>query len=182
MAVTRPTPQELRAAAGKTIPDVITPGLKVLFCGINPGLLSAAVGHHFARPGNRFWPALYQSGITPRLLAPEEDRSLLEWGYGITNVVARSSAAADELTAEEFIAGGKILEEKILRNFPHILAVLGVGAYRTAFARPLAMVGKQTEQIGDTILWVLPNPSGLNAHYRLEDFVTIFHKLKIEAE
>jgi double-stranded uracil-DNA glycosylase len=181
MTVTRPTPQEIRAATGKTIPDVIAPGLKVLFCGINPGLLSAAVGHHFARPGNRFWPALYQSGITPRLLAPVEDRSLLDWGYGVTNVVARSSATADELTPDEFIAGGKILEEKILQYRPRILAVLGVGAYRTAFARRLAITGKQTEQIGDTILWVLPNPSGLNAHYRLEDFVTIFRKLKTEA-
>lgn len=174
----RPTPAELSAAAGKTIPDIIAPGLNVLFCGINPGLYSAAIGHHFGRPGNRFWPAIYQGGITPRLLDPEEDRELLAYGYGITNVAARATAAAEELSRAELIAGGQILEEKVNRYTPKFLAVLGLTAYRTAFNRPQAIIGLQTVRMGPSRLWVLPNPSGLNAHYRLADLARLFRQLK----
>ncbi len=161
---------------------MIAPGLRVLFCGINPGLYSAAVGHHFARPGNRFWPTLFAAGFTDRLLAPHEERELLARGYGITNVVARSSGAADELTNAELADGGRRLTAKVRRYRPRILAVLGVGAYRTAFARPKARLGLQQERIGDTTLWVLPNPSGLNAHYRAADFADLFRELREAAE
>jgi double-stranded uracil-DNA glycosylase len=177
----RPTPAELRAAAGRTIRDVIAPGLRVLFCGINPGLYSAAVGHHFARPGNRFWPTLFAAGFTERLLTPHEERELLSRGYGITNVVARSSGAADELTDAELADGGRKLATKVRRYKPDILAVLGVGAYRVAFARPKATLGVQPERLGDTAVWVLPNPSGLNAHYRPSDFVQLFRTLRVAA-
>src|SRR5256714_11226139 len=136
MAITKPfkpTKQQLIDAAGKTLPDVIASNLRVLFCGINPGLYTAAVGHHFARPGNRFWPALYAAGFTERILSPFEERELLKSGYGITNVVARATASADQLTKEEIVAGGERLRAKVLRYRPHNLAVLGLGAYRTAF-------------------------------------------------
>ena len=173
----RPTRAELAAAAGKTVSDVIAPGLDVLFCGINPGLYTAAIGHHFGRPGNRFWPTLYAAGITPRLLTPYEERELLPLGYGITNVVARATAAADELTRDELVAGGRLLEAKVLAYAPHFLAVLGVTAYRLAFNRPTASTGPQPETIGDTRLWVLPNPSGLNAHYNLDRLAGLFQEL-----
>lgn len=182
MKTHRPTKEELLAAANKTVPDVIAPGLKILFCGINPGLYTAAVGHHFARPGNRFWPALHQSGITPRLLQPHEERELLNWGYGITNVVARASTAASELTRAELLEGGRILEQKVHQYQPRVLAVLGIGAYRDAFQRPDAVMGLQPEQIGQTRLWVLPNPSGLNAHYRLEELAELLRVLITAAE
>jgi len=168
----------LLAAADRTVPDVIAPGLKVLFCGINPGLYSAWSGHHFARPGNRFWPALHAGGFTPRLLGPSEERDLLALGYGITNVVRRASAAADELSVEELIAGGRALRARVRRHRPRFLAVLGVGAYRTAFARPKAVLGLQPEPIGETKVWVLPNPSGLNAHYRAADLAKLFGRLR----
>jgi TDG/mug DNA glycosylase family protein len=173
---------DLRGAADKTLPDIIAPHLKVLFCGINPGLYSAAVGHNFARPGNRFWPALYRAGITPRLLAPAEELELLALGYGITNVVERASAAADELSQAEIIAGGQRLAAKVARYQPRILAVLGAGAYRTAFQRPKAAIGPQPETIGGARVWVLPNPSGLNAHYSLDDLAALFRALKEAGE
>src|SRR5262252_779513 len=134
----KPSREDLIAAAGRTIPDVVAPGLTVLFCGINPGLYSGATGHHFARPGNRFWPALHGAGFTRRVLDPSEKEELLEAGFGITNLVARTTAAADELTDEELRAGRKRLERKVKRLRPKVLAVLGVGAYRTAFAKPRA--------------------------------------------
>ncbi|GAA3179451.1 G/U mismatch-specific DNA glycosylase [Nonomuraea roseoviolacea subsp. carminata] len=149
------------------IDDVLGPSLDVLFCGINPGLMSEATGHHFARPGNRFWPALHLSGFTPRLLAPSEQHLLPSYGLGITNVVARASAKASELTREELVEGGRRLEELVARVGPKVLAVLGVSAYRTAFARPKAVVGLQEEPVGGVPVWVLPNPSGLNAHWTL---------------
>src|SRR5262245_19029465 len=139
----KPSKQELLAAAGKTVPDVIARGLDVLFCGINPGLYTAAVGHHFARPGNRFWPTLHASGFTSRVLSPYEERELLKLGCGITNVVDRASVAADELSAEELAEGGEHLRAKVLRYRPTFLAVLGIGAYRNAFAKPQANVGLQ---------------------------------------
>ena len=174
----RPTRKQLAAAFGKAVPDVIAPALKVLFCGINPGLYSAAVEHHFARPGNRFWPALHAAGFTERLLSPFEERALLQRGYGITNLVARATGAADELTSEELIEGGRRLKKKILRYRPAVVAFVGVTAYRTAFRRARASVGRQPEKIGSAGVWLLPNPSGLNAHYRLQDFVRLFTELR----
>lgn len=162
----RPSPADLEAARDLTIPDVVAPGLRVLFSGINPGLWSAATGFHFARPGNRFWPTLHRSGFTPRQLRPEEQGELLDLGVGITNVAARATARADELTQEELVEGGEILREKAVRLAPSWLAVVGIGAFRTAFARADATVGPQPERIGATRVWVLPNPSGLNAHWQ----------------
>lgn len=177
----KPTREQILAAAGKTVRDVIAPNLRVLFCGINPGLYTAAVGHHFARPGNRFWPALYQAGFTERLLSPFEERELLKRGYGITNVVARATATADHLTKKEMIEGGKRLATKVRRYQPQFLAVLGLGAYRAAFDSPRASVGRQEQKIADTILWILPNPSGLNANYQTKDLTRLFSELKVAA-
>lgn len=179
MKIPRPTREELLAAAGKTLPDVIAPGLSVLFCGINPGLYTAAVGHHFARPGNRFWPALQAAGFTERLLDPSEESELLQWGYGITNVVERATATAVELSSEELAAGGRRLAEKAGRFRPGFVAVLGVGAYRTAFGRPKASMGLQPETLGEARIWVLPNPSGLNAHYQPVDLARMFRELRL---
>ncbi|MFO0801303.1 MAG: G/U mismatch-specific DNA glycosylase [Gemmataceae bacterium] len=176
--MTKPTRADLLAAAGKTVPDVTAPGLKVLFCGINPGLYTAAIGHHFGRPGNRFWPTLHAAGFTPRLFDPSEERQLLPLGYGITNVVARATATADELTDDEFRAGGQLLLEKVQQLKPEFLAVLGVGAYRVAFGNPKAAVGEQSGRIGGTRVWVLPNPSGLNAHYQADALARVFRELR----
>ncbi len=161
------------------MPDVIGPGLNVLLCGINPGLYSAAIGHHFGRPGNRFWPALYGGGFTPRLFSPYEDQDLLPLGIGITNVVARASAGEADLTKAELAAGGETLRAKVARCQPCCLAVLGVGAYRSAFGRPKAVLGRQPEGIGRTQVWVLPNPSGLNAHYGAAALARLFGELRV---
>ena len=174
----KPTKEQLLAATKKTVPDVIAPDLHVLFCGINPGLYTAAVGHHFARPGNRFWPALHAGGFTDRVLSPFDERELLKSGYGITNVVPRATASADLLTKEEIVAGGEKLRKKVLRYRPRVLAVLGVGAYRTAFNQPRAAVGRQNVPVGATIVWVLPNPSGLNANYQPAQLAQLFRELK----
>jgi double-stranded uracil-DNA glycosylase len=163
----------------QALPDVISDGLRVLFCGINPGLMSAARGHHFARPGNRFWPALHLSGFTPRQLAPAEQDELLSYRLGITNVVDRPSARADELTRAELVAGGENLVDKVLRRQPEWLAVVGVTAYRAAFADKTAAMGKQDRLIGDTRVWVLPNRSGLNAHYQIADLAAEFARLRL---
>ncbi|WP_406290734.1 G/U mismatch-specific DNA glycosylase [Embleya sp. NBC_00896] len=173
-----PTAAELAAAHGVTIPDVLAPDLKVLFCGINPGLWSGATGRHFARPGNRFWPALHAAGLTPRLFAPAEQDELIELGLGITNVVARTTARADELTKDEYRAGGRALTARVRAYRPAWLAVLGIGAYRTGFGRPKAVVGEQAETIGDTRIWVLPNPSGLNAHWTAATLAAAFGQLR----
>ena len=174
----KPTKQQLVEAAGKTVPDVIAPNLKVLFCGINPGLYTAAVGHHFARPGNRFWPALYQSGFTDRLLSPFEEQDLLKSGLGISNVVPHATATAAELRKEDFAKGGRALEAKVKKYNPRIIAILGVGAYREAFAKPKAIIGEQTDRIRSASVWVLPNPSGLNANYQLPELVRLFVELR----
>ena len=174
----RPTKQELLEANGKSVPDVIGYELKVLFCGINPGLYSAAVGHHFARPGNRFWPALFASGFTERLLSAFEEHELLELGYGITNIVNRATASAAELSAEELTRGSESLEAKVRRYHPKCLAVLGIGAYRAAFGCRDAKLGLQPLRIGRSITWVLPNPSGLNAHYQPPDLARLFRDLR----
>ena len=174
----RPTADEVAAAAGRTIPDLVGPGMRVLFSGINPSLYSAATGHHFARPGNRFWPALHASGFTPRRLHPSEQSILPEFGLGITNVVARATARADELSPAELVDGGAILAALAARWRPRYLAVLGVTAYRTAFGRPKAAMGRQDHEIGGVRLWVLPNPSGLNAHYSAAALAAAFAELR----
>src|SRR3954467_15309266 len=174
----RPTPDELRAAVGRSIPDVVGPGLRVLFVGINPGLYSGATGHHFARPGNRFWKALHGAGFTEREYSPFEDRSLLELGYGVTNMVRRTTATADELTADELRAGAKLLERKVRRHRPEVVAFVGISAYRTAFGRPRAKIGPQDETIGGARIWVLPNPSGRTAAYQLPQLIEAFSELR----
>jgi len=177
-----PSKAQILAAFGKRVPDIIAPGLKVLFVGINPGLYSGATGHHFARPGNRFWPVLHQAGFTEAQLSPAEERLLLDLGYGITNIVSRATAAASELRPEELKSGGRRLIARIKRTQPRIVAVLGLGAYRTAFGRPSAHFGPQDEMIGSAQLWVLPNPSGLNASYQLNDLVRLFREMRRAAE
>jgi TDG/mug DNA glycosylase family protein len=174
-----PTGKDLLAAAGRTrtVPDVIAPGLRVLFCGINPGLYSGATGHSFAHPGNRFWSTLHAADITPTRLRPDQERTLLEFGYGLTKFVQRATATAAELADDEFIAGARTVERKVRRYKPLVLAVLGLGAYRTAFGRPGAVIGLQAERIGATHIWLLPNPSGLNAHHKPADFVRMFREL-----
>lgn len=176
----RPDVAALRRARRRTVPDVIAPGLRVLFCGINPGLYSAAIGHHFGRPGNRFWKALWAAGFTPRLLSPFEDSTLLDYGLGITNLCPRTTASADELTPGELAGGALELVAKAAQYRPRTVAVLGIGAYRLGFDRPDATVGRQHETIGPAAAWVLPNPSGLNAHYGMEDLAHHFRALRIE--
>lgn len=161
---------------GKTVPDVIAPGLKVLFCGINPGLYSGYTGHHFARPGNRFWPTLYAAGFTPRLLRPEEERDLLSLGYGITNLVERATTSAAELSKAELVEGGLRLAAKAEAFRPRVVAVLGVSAYRQAFGSPKAALGEQAGGLAGSRLWILPNPSGLNAHYTPAALATVFRE------
>ena len=176
-APTKPTPTQIAAAVDRLVPDVIAGGLRVLFCGINPGLYSAATGHHFARPGNRFWPALFAGGLTPRLLRPWEEREMLALGFGITNVVARASATAAELSPAELTAGADVLRDKAVRYRPAVVAFLGVTAYRTAFGRPKATLGRQADPVGPSVAWVLPNPSGLYAHYRPADLGRLIAEL-----
>jgi TDG/mug DNA glycosylase family protein len=176
-----PTRDELESARDRLLPDVVGPGLRVLFSGINPGLVSAWTGHHFARPGNRFWPALHRSGFTPRLLRPDEQDELPVLGLGITNVAPRATARADELSVEELLSGGEVLCATVRNLAPDWLAVVGVTAYRTAFAAPGARVGPQEERVGGTRVWVLPNPSGLNAHYTAQALAEEFARLRVRS-
>jgi TDG/mug DNA glycosylase family protein len=178
----KPTRAQLVASANKKIADVIAPNLRVLFCGINPGLYSGWTGHHFAKPGNRFWPALYASGFTERLLLPSEKYELLKDGYGITNVIARTSASETDLKKDEYAIGARRLKAKLRKYRPAFLAVLGIGAYRLAFEKPKAMLGRQEEKFGDTTVWVLPNPSGLNAHYQAKELARLFRELRDAVE
>jgi double-stranded uracil-DNA glycosylase len=178
----RPSRADLQAAIHRVVDDVVAPGLRVLFCGINPGLYTAATGHHFARPGNRFWGALHAGGFTPRLFDPSEERQLLPLGYGITNLAPRTTASAAELARAEIMEGGRALREKVLVYRPGLLAILGVGAYRMAFSAPRAALGEQEQRIGRTRIWVLPNPSGLNAHYQANDLARLFTQLRLAAE
>jgi double-stranded uracil-DNA glycosylase len=172
-----PSKAELEAARGRTVPDVLGPDLDVVFVGINPGLWSGAVGHHFARPGNRFWKALHRSGFTDRLLAAEEDAALLGWHLGVTNLVARTTATAAELSTDELRLGARRLGERLAPLRPRFVAVLGIGAYRAGFGRPRATLGPQEEDLRGSPLWVLPNPSGLNAHHQLADLTERFRAL-----
>ena len=174
----KPSKEDLRDAINRTTEDLIDYNLKVLFCGINPGIWSGATGFHFAKPGNRFWKVLHLAGFTDRQLHPSEEHGLLERGYGITSFVKRTTARADELTTEEFIEGGKLLLKKIEKYKPQNLAVLGIGAYRTAFNKPKAKPGLQDEKIGGANVWLLPNPSGLNAHYQVNDLAALFGELR----
>lgn len=174
----KPTKEDLRDARRRTTEDLIDDHLKVLFCGINPGIWSGATGFHFAKPGNRFWKALYLGGFTDRVLHPSEEHELLENGFGITSFCKRTTARADELTTEEFVEGGKLLVKKIERYKPRFLAVLGIGAYRAAFGQPKAKLGLQAKKIGGAKVWLLPNPSGLNAHYQLGDLAKLYGELR----
>lgn len=178
MAGGRPSRAELEAARDRSVPDVIAPGLSVLFGGINPSLYSAATGHHFARPGNRFWPALHRSGFTPRRLAPAEQHLLPGYGLGITNLVARATARADELSSEELRAGALRLTDLVARYAPAFVAVVGVTAYRVAFDRRGARIGPVPERLAGARLWVLPNPSGLNAGWSLDRISAEFRTLR----
>jgi double-stranded uracil-DNA glycosylase len=175
----KPTPAEIQAAVNRTVPDIIAADLDILFCGINPSLYSAVVGHHFARPGNRFWKTLHAAELTDRLLDPSEDRELLAFGYGVTNLVDRATARADQLAPEELVAGQFSLAAKVQQHRPQILAILGISAYRTAFNRPKAKLGQQADLFHNAQLWVLPNPSGLNAHYQLVDLKQIYQELTV---
>lgn len=157
-------------------------GLLVLFVGINPSLRSAQVGHHFARPGNRFWPTLHAAGFTPHRLAPEDDGDLPRYGIGVTNIAARATRAADELSRDELRAGADLLEETVRAHEPRLLAILGLTAYRAAWRRTQATIGLQPEAIGGRPVWVLPNPSGLNAHYKPADFARLYAEARVHAQ
>ncbi len=174
----RPTRDQVAAAHGRGVPDVTGPSLRVLFCGINPGLYSGAVGHHFARPGNRFWKALHGAGFTPEVLSPFDERRLPEMGVGVTNLVDRATANADEVTREELREGAVRLGRKVRRLRPNAVAFLGVTAYRVAYGRPRAVIGEQPEGIGSTRVWVLPNPSGRTAAYQLPALVEAFRAVR----
>lgn len=174
----RPTREQIAAAEGRTVPDVIRSRLDVLFVGINPGLYSGAVGHHFARPGNRFWKTLHGAGFTPRVLSPFEEKELPRMGVGITNLVKRATRGAEQLDDRELREGAATVEAKICRYRPRVVAFLGVGAYRSAFGLPKASVGPQGRTICGAEVWVLPNPSGLNAHYQLGALISAFGELR----
>jgi double-stranded uracil-DNA glycosylase len=177
----RPTRAECLAAYGGTVPDLVAPGLNVLLCGINPSLMSAAIGHHFGNPANRLWPVLHLAGFTPRRLHPTESHELLRHGVGVTNVVARATATAAELTAEEVKQGVGPLTRLVERYAPRYVAFLGLTTYRVAFGHPRAQVGPRPELLGQARVWLLPNPSGLNAHYQLPDLVRVFAELRAAA-
>jgi len=173
----KPTAEQVEQAVDKLLPDLIEPGLKALFVGTNPGLYSAAVGHHFARPGNRFWPAMFRSHITERLYSPFEDHRLLERGGGLTNIVSRASKRADELSKAELFEGAEILTEKVIEFRPQKVVFLGITSYRGAFQEKQAQLGLQERPLGEAELWVLPNPSGLNAHYQIPELGKIFAQM-----
>jgi double-stranded uracil-DNA glycosylase len=174
----KPTKEQIQAAACKTVPDLIRPNLDVLFVGINPGLYTAAVGHHFARPGNRFWPAMHKGGFTPKQVSPFDSATLLDLNLGITNLCPRPTAMAHQLSTHELREGAKVLRRKVLKYKPRFIAIIGITSYRIAFDRKEAKIGLQSETIGDTKIWVVPNPSGLNAHYQVSDLAKLFRALK----
>ncbi len=161
---------------------MVGPGLRTLFCGINPSLTSVRVGHHFARPGNRFWPTLHLAGFTPRRLAPSEDAELLLHGLGVTNLAARPTRAASELRPEELREGAAALEHLVATWQPLLVAVVGLGAWRTAFGRPKAGGGLQEDTVAGRPVWVLPNPSGLNANHQLPDLARLYGEARAYAD
>jgi TDG/mug DNA glycosylase family protein len=167
-----------RAVRRRTLPDYVGPGMRLLVVGLNPSLYAADAGVGFARPGNRFWPALHRSGFTATQLHPEQQDELVALGLGVTNVAARATARADDLTAAELVAGGRTLRRKVARYRPRWVAVLGIGAYRTAFGAPDAVIGEQPVRLAGARVWVLPNPSGLNAHYPLPRLSAEFAALR----
>ncbi len=177
----RPGRADLLAAYGRTVPDLVAPGLRVLLCGINPSLWSGAVGLHFARPANRLWPTLHLAGFTPRRLHPSETAELLAAGIGVTNLVARATARADEIPVAELRAGVGPLTALIDGWRPAYLAFLGLSAYRSAFGRPAAAVGPQPRPLGPVRVWLLPNPSGLNAHYQQAELTAAYAELRLAA-
>lgn len=183
----RPTPADLEAARGRTCPDLLGPGLRLLFVGINPSLWTAAVGAHFARPGNRFWPALYAAGLTDHLvspvegMSPREAESVVAQGIGVTNIVARATARADELSRDELEAGAQRLRRLVSRSKPEVVAIAGITAYRMAFDRPRATVGRQPGELAGAQLWVVPNPSGLNAHASLDSLAEDYRAVGVAA-
>jgi TDG/mug DNA glycosylase family protein len=177
-AAQRPTREDLEHARKRMLKDVLGPAMRVLLVGINPGLYSAAIGHNFGRPGNRFWKVLALSGFTPRVLSPAEEQELPRYGLGLTNLVARATARADELSHEELAAGAARLAQVVAEHAPKVVAILGVTAYRAAFGRKKALLGLQPERILDAPLWVVPNPSGLNAHHQLPDLARLFGELR----
>jgi double-stranded uracil-DNA glycosylase len=168
--------------SGAVLGPILGPGLRVLFVGVNPSLRSAEVGHHFARPGNRFWATLHAAGFTARRLRPDEDAELVAHGIGVTNIAFRPTRAAAELTADELRAGARVLERTVRGHQPRLVAVVGLTAYRAAFARPKAAMGLQREAIGGRPAWVLPNPSGLNAHYKPADFARLYAEARVYAD
>src|ERR1700759_3108708 len=174
----KPTKAQLAAAHDKLLSDLVAKDLIVLFAGINPGLYTAAIGRHFGRPGNRFWPALPGGGFTPRLFSPFEGSLLLDLKFGITNIVERATARADELTNDELRAGGKRLEAKVKRWRPTVVAFVGIGPYRIVSGVKDARVGLQKDRFGSSYAWVLPNPSGLNAHYQPAVLAELFGELR----
>ena len=177
-----PTRAELEQAYDAVIPDLVGTRVRVLLVGINPSLYSGWSGRHFARPGNRLWKALHEAGFTDRLLHPSETDAILEAGLGITNLVARSTARADELTSEEMRAGVEPLRQLVRRLRTPYVAFLGVTSYRVAFGRPRAQVGRQPEPFEDAVAWVLPNPSGLNAHYQQPALSAAYRELRLAAQ
>jgi TDG/mug DNA glycosylase family protein len=174
----KPTKAEVADARNKLVPDLIAKNLIVLFAGINPGLYTAAVGRHFGRPGNRFWPALHGGGFTPRLFSPFENSLLLDLGFGITNIVERATLRADELTDDELRAGGRRLKAKVKRWQPTVVAFCGIHPYRVISGIKDARVGLQQTLFGGSHVWVLPNPSGLNAHYLPAKLAQLFGELR----
>jgi TDG/mug DNA glycosylase family protein len=180
-AIWRPTRAQIAAANGKRVADLLAPDLTVLFCGINPGLYSGAIGHHFGRPGNRFWPALHRAGFTERVLSPFEEHELLRLGYGITNFVDRATGSAVELSDAELRTGARVVERKVRRYRPRWIAFVGVTAYRTGFGRPRARLGRQDDKLADSGIWVLPNPSGLNSHFDLDGLARLYEELRLAA-
>lgn len=178
LGVKRPSGDEILAAVGRRVPDILGVGLRVVFCGINPSLYSAAVGHHFARPGNHFWPAIHRAGFTDRLLSPFEDHRLLEYGLGVTNIADRATATADLVREDELLAGARRRTRKLRRFRPAAVAFLGISAYRMAFGKPNATLGEQPEKLAGCAAWVLPNPSGLNAHYQVDELARLYAELR----
>jgi double-stranded uracil-DNA glycosylase len=174
----KPTAAQLAAAAGTTVADLAAPDLRVLFCGINPGLYTAAIGHHFGRPGNRFWKVLHLAGFTDRQLSPFEERRLLDASIGVTNLVPRATAAASELSPAELRQGVQRVEALACEYRPKVVAFLGVLAYRVALRQPQAAIGLQPLRLCASALWLLPNPSGLQARYQLAEMVELFAELR----